>query len=159
MGLKTTDLCDNNEGKVRVVSPIFQKYGKNPGFFGRIGTVKVFEDNLLVWQALSQDGTGKVLVIDGGGSLRCALVGDQLAALAHQNGWAGIVVNGCIRDSEAISRVAIGIRAINTHPLRSVKKGAGDLDIPVNFGSATFTPGHYLYADEDGVVISDTALD
>jgi regulator of ribonuclease activity A len=158
MTLLTTDLCDANEGKIQVVAPIFQIYGGVKNFHGKISTVKVFEDNVLVRDALSKDGTGKVLVVDGGGSLRCALVGGLIAELAHKNHWAGIVVNGCIRDSEEISRIRIGIRALNTHPLKSVKKGAGDVEIPVTFASVSFVPGHYLYADADGIIVAVSSL-
>lgn len=158
MTLLTTDLCDANEGKVQVVAPIFQIYGGVQNFHGVISTVKVFEDNVLVRDALSKDGAGKVLVVDGGGSLRCALVGGLIAELAHKNHWAGIIVNGCIRDSEEIARIQIGVRALNVHPLKSVKKGAGDGEISVTFGGVTFVPGHYLYADADGVIVSSSAL-
>jgi regulator of ribonuclease activity A len=154
MTFLTTDLCDANEGKIQVVAPIFQIYGGIKNFSGVISTVKVFEDNVLVRDALSKDGTGKVLVVDGGGSLRCALVGGLIAELAHKNHWAGIIVNGCIRDSEEIARIAIGVRALNTHPLKSVKKGAGDFEIPVTFGGVTFIAGHSIYADADGVIVS-----
>lgn len=158
MVFKTTDLCDAHEGKLRVLTPMFRSYGRNVAFSGQIATVKVHEDNVLVRQALSQDGKGKVLVVDGGGSMRCALVGDQLAELAHTNGWRGVIVYGCIRDSAAINGIAIGVRALNTNPLKSVKKGAGDSNVPVSFGGVTFSPGHYLYADEDGIVVSETPL-
>ncbi|MGB8599929.1 MAG: ribonuclease E activity regulator RraA [Burkholderiales bacterium] len=158
MSLPTTDLCDANEGKVQVVTPIFQIYGGVKIFYGKISTVKVFEDNVLVSDALSKDGTGKVLVVDGGGSLRCALVGGMIAELAHKNHWAGIVVYGCIRDCEEISRIQIGVRALNTHPLKIVKKGAGNVEIPVTFAGVTFVPGHYLYADADGVIVAVNSL-
>jgi len=158
MSFKTTDLCDANEGKVRVVDPIFRAYGGKTTFEGQIVTVKVFEDNVLVREALSEPGNGRVLVVDGGGSLRCALVGGLIAQLAEKNGWSGIVVFGCIRDVVEINATAIGIRALNTHPLKSVKKGAGDRGISVTFGGVTFLPGNYLYADEDGVIMSATAL-
>ncbi len=158
MTFLTTDLCDANEGKVQVVAPLFYIYGGVKNFHGVISTVKVFEDNVLVRDALSKDGTGKVLVVDGGGSLRCALVGGLIAELAHKNHWAGIVVYGCIRDSDEISRIPIGVRALNTHPLKSVKKGAGDVDIAVTFGGVSFIPGHYIYADSDGIIISAASL-
>ena len=162
MTFKTPDLCDEFEtelGKtVRVVAPMFQRYGGRTSFSGRIVTLKLFEDNSLVRTAFGEDGTGKVLVIDGGGSLRCALVGDQLAILAHKNCWAGVVVYGCIRDSSAMAGMDIGLRALDTHPLKSIKKGAGDADIAVTFGGVTFTPGEHLYADEDGVVVSPAPL-
>jgi len=163
MSFKTPDLLDDNEekardGRVRVVAPMFQRYGGRPAFSGRIVTLKLFEDNSLVREAFAEDGKGKVLVIDGGGSLRCALVGDQLAILAKKNGWEGVVVYGCIRDSGAINEIDIGVRALNTHPLKSIKKGAGDRDLAVTFGGVTFTPGEWLYADEDGVIIATTPL-
>ncbi|HVS26147.1 MAG TPA: ribonuclease E activity regulator RraA [Burkholderiales bacterium] len=159
MSFKTADLCDHHQGKIRVVSPRLQSYGGNKVFSGRIATVKVHEDNVPVRSALSQPGMGKVLVVDGDGSLRCALVGDQLAELALKNNWAGIVVYGCIRDSEAIGQMPIGVLALNTHPQKSLKKGAGEVNIPVNFGGVTFAPDHYLYADADGIVVSEKILD
>lgn len=158
MVFKTTDLCDAHEGKVEALAPMFRSYGQNIAFSGKIATVKVHEDNVLVRQALSQNGAGQVLVVDGGGSMRCALVGDQLAQLAADNGWQGIVVYGCIRDSAVIARIPIGVRALNTNPLKSVKKGAGDSDVPVRFGGVSLIPGHYLYADEDGIVVSNMPL-
>jgi len=162
MSLKTPDLCDEFEpelGKtVRVVAPMFQRYGSRTAFSGEIVTLKIFEDNSLVREALAESGAGKVLVIDGGGSLRCALVGDQLAILARKNGWEGIVVYGCIRDSGDINGIDIGVRALNTHPQKSIKKGVGDRDIAVTFGGVTFNPGEWLYADEDGVLVSGKPL-
>ena len=158
MIFQTTDLCDANEGKVRVVAPMFRSFGGKTRFTGPISTLKVFEDNSLVRSALETAGAGRVLVVDGGGSMRCAMVGDQLAALGVKNGWAGIVVYGCIRDSGPIAGMDIGVFALGTHPQKSVKKGAGDQDIPVTFGGVTFVPGHWLYADEDGVIVADAPL-
>lgn len=155
---KTADLCDRFEGRIEVAAPVFQAYGKDITFSGAIRTVKVHEDNVLVKQMLSRPGEGCVLIVDGGASLRCALVGDQLAALASDNGWSGLVVNGCIRDSETINRTALGVRALAAHPLRSIKKGAGDMNIPVRFAGVFFVPGHYIYVDEDGMVISSASL-
>jgi regulator of ribonuclease activity A len=129
----TADLCDRHEAGVRVVAPRFRDYGGLQSFSGPIATVKVHEDNSLVRPALEKPGEGRVLVVDGGGSRRYALVGDVLAGLAHRNGWAGLLVYGYIRDSEAIARVAIGVKALGTHPRKSVKNGAGDRDIPVTF--------------------------
>lgn len=154
----TTDLCDAHEDKVRVVDPIFVSYGGRFAFHGRIATLKLFEDNSLVRKAVESAGEGRVLVIDGGGSLRRALVGDQLAALAVENGWCGIVVYGCIRDSAAIGDMNIGVIALDTHPMKTLKKNVGDADIPVTFGGVTFTPGEWLYADEDGVIVSTVPL-
>ncbi|MFZ2267241.1 MAG: ribonuclease E activity regulator RraA [Azonexus sp.] len=162
MSFKTPDLCDEFEAElgqsVRVVAPMFQCYGGRPSFSGEIVTLKIFEDNTLVREAFAENGQGKVLVIDGGGSLRCALVGDQLAILAQSKGWAGIVVYGCIRDSGDINGIDIGVRALNTHPQKSIKKGAGDRNIAVTFGGVTFKPGEYLYADDDGVLVSSKPL-
>jgi regulator of ribonuclease activity A len=158
MNLLTTDLCDAHEDQVRVVEPMFSSFGGRDAFHGRIATLKLFEDNSLVRKALESPGQGRVLVIDGGGSLRRALVGDQLASLAVNNRWTGIIVYGCIRDSRAIRRMDIGVFAIDTHPLKTVKKNVGDADIPVSFGGVTFNPGEWVYADEDGVIVSATQL-
>ena len=158
MELLTTDLCDAHEEMVRVVEPMFSSFGGRASFFGRIATLKLFEDNSLVRKTLESAGEGRVLVIDGGGSLRRALVGDQLAALGVKNGWAGVVVYGCIRDSRAIGEMDIGVFAIDTHPMKTLKKNVGDADIPVTFGGVTFNPGEWLYADDDGVIVSESAL-
>ena len=152
MTFKTPDLCDEFEADlgtaVRVVAPMFQRYGGRASFSGEIVTLKVFEDNSLVRAAVGEAGA----------SLRCALVGDQLAILAHKNGWAGVVVYGCIRDSGDINSIDIGVRALHTHPQKSIKKGAGDRDIAVTFGGVTFNPGEFVYADEDGVLVSSKPL-
>ena len=158
----TCDLLDANERQpetlLRVVEPMFKSYGRRARFCGQLETLKVFEDNSLVREALAAPGSGRVLVIDGGGSKRCALVGDQLGALAVKNGWAGLVVWGCIRDSAAINQQELGVRALDTHPKKSIKKGAGERGVPVVFGGVTFTPGDWLYADEDGVIVSQQPL-
>ncbi|MCP5269261.1 MAG: ribonuclease E activity regulator RraA [Zoogloeaceae bacterium] len=162
MSFKTPDLCDQFEsdlGKsVRVVAPMFKSYGSREVFSGRIVTLKLFEDNSLVRTAFGEDGRGKVLVVDGGGSLRCALVGDQLAILAQKNGWEGVVVYGCIRDSGDINGIDIGVRALDTHPQKSIKRNVGERDLPVTFGGVTFHPGEYLYVDSDGVLVSEKPL-
>ena len=158
MTFQTPDLCDENEGKVKVATPMFQAYGGKTRFHGQIQTVKVFEDNVFVRDLLSEPGTGKVLVVDGGGSLRCALVGDLIAAMAQKNGWEGIIVYGCIRDSGVINGIDIGVRALNTNPLKSIKQGAGYKNIPVTFAGITFAPGEFVYVDEDGIITSATAL-
>ena len=147
MELLTTDLCDAHEEMVSVVEPMFSSFGGRASFFGRIATLKLFEDNSLVRKTLESAGEGRVLVIDGGGSLRRALVGDQLAALGVKNGWAGVV-----------GEMDIGVFAIDTHPMKTLKKNVGDADIPVTFGGVTFNPGEWLYADEDGVIVSESAL-
>ena len=154
----TTDLCDTHEDKVRVVAPMFRSYGGKTVFHGPIATLKLFEDNSFVRKGLEQSGEGRVLVIDGGGSMRRALVGDQLAQLGVSNGWSGIIVYGCIRDSEAIGQMAIGVFALATHPLKTVKRNVGETDIPLSFGGVTFNPGEWLYADQDGVIVSAKKL-
>jgi regulator of ribonuclease activity A len=158
MNLSTADLCDAHEGRVRVAAPIFRAYGGRVAFHGRIATLKLFEDNGLVRQTLDTPGDGRVLVIDGGGSLRCALLGDQLAALAVKNGWAGAVVWGCIRDSAAIGAMELGVLALATHPQKTVKKNLGDTEVPVSFAGIEFRPGEWLYADTDGLIVSAERL-
>ncbi|GAB4176194.1 MAG: ribonuclease E activity regulator RraA [Rhodocyclaceae bacterium] len=137
-----------------MASPLFRSFGGHRVFGGPIATLQCFEDNSRVRDLLGTTGEGRVLVIDGGASLRCALVGDRLAQLAADNGWTGILVNGCVRDSRALSGIPIGILALAAHPLRSVKKGLGAAGIPVSFAGVVFAPGEYLYADEDGVIVS-----
>ena len=154
----TTDLCDTFDDKVRVVDPMFSSFGGRDAFYGRIATLKLFEDNSLVRKAVESPGEGRVLVIDGGGSLRRALVGDQLAALAVKNDWAGIVVYGCIRDTRAIADMDLGVFALDTHPMKTIKRNSGEVDLPVTFGGVTFVPGEWLYADEDGVIVSTGPL-
>lgn len=157
MNIYTADLCDAHD-QLSVVSPMFKSYGGRSAFGGRISTLKIHEDNSYVRKAVESAGEGRVLVIDGGASMRCALVGDQLAELAVKNDWAGILVYGCIRDSKAIGMMEIGVFALGTHPCKTVKRNVGEADVPVSFGGVTFTPGHYLYADEDGVILSASAL-
>jgi len=154
MSFKTADLCDNHSDRLQIAEPLFRDYGGNRTFSGSISTVKAHEDNTLVRAALETQGQGRVLVVDGGGSTRCAMVGDQLALLGEGNGWAGILVYGCIRDSEDIGRTPIGLKALNSHPLKSVKRNEGQRDIPVRFAGVEFVPGHHLYADPDGIVVA-----
>ena len=158
MTFSTADLHDDHEGKVQVASVLMQSFGQKTRFSGPISTVKCFEDNSLVRAALEEPGKGRVLVVDGGASIRCALVGDKLAELGMKNDWEGMVVYGCIRDSAVISTLDIGIKALGTNPRRSVKKGEGERDIVLNFADATFTPGNWLYADEDGILLSPVKL-
>lgn len=159
MGIRTADICDEHEDKLRILTPIFTSYGAVRAFAGIVATAKVFEDNSRVREALEESGDGRVLVVDGGGSLRCALLGDNLAELGRRNGWAGVVVYGCIRDSADIAGIDIGVKALSTHPRRSVKKGAGERDVSVTFAGATLDPGDWLCADEDGIVLAERRLD
>ena len=158
MAFSTADLYDEHAGKVQIANVLMQGYGQKTRFSGRITTVKCFEDNSLVRTALEEQAKGRVLVVDGGASIRCALVGDKLAAMALKNGWEGMIINGCIRDSAVISSLDIGIKALGTNPRRSVKKGAGERDFILNFAGASVSPGDYLYADEDGILLSPAKL-
>ena len=159
MSFLTADLYDANEGKVHVALPIFQSYGLKKKFYGQIYTIKCFEDNTPVGETLrKENGKGKVLVIDGEGSLRCALVGDLLAAAAIENEWEGIIVNGCIRDSAVINEMQIGIKALNTNPTKSVKRYPGLKNLTVNFAHVFFYPNQFIYCDEDGILVSENAL-
>lgn len=155
MTFATADLCDELGPRARVAEPLFRDFGGERSFHGPVSTVRVFEDNVLVREALSEAGQGRVLVVDGAGSVRCALVGDMLARLAHENGWAGVVVNGAIRDSGEISSLPIGVKALTTSPRRSEKRGNGERDVPATFAGVTFEPGQLLYADPDGIVVVD----
>ncbi len=159
MSYATTDLSDKYTTALQVAEPIFRDFGGHQAFYGPAKTLKLFEDNSLVRASLEQPGNGRVLVVDGGGSLRCALVGDQLGELGVRNGWAGILVYGCIRDSAVIATQAIGVKALATHPRKSLKKGVGEEELEVCFAGLTIGPGDWIYADADGVVVSRQALD
>jgi len=158
MPFATTDLCDEFGAEVSVAEPLFRDWGGTASFAGPIETLRVFEDNGLVRQALEGPGQERVLVVDGGGSLRTALVGGNLAALAHRNGWAGLVVHGCIRDAAEIAATPIGVKALSAIPRKSAKAGAGERGVPVTFAGVTFFPGAHLYADRDGIVVADRNL-
>ena len=158
MSFKTADLCDGNSDSLQICEPMFSSFGGRPRFSGRISTIKCFEDNSLVREAVAEPGDGRVLVVDAGGSRRCAMLGDLLAAKAAANGWSGVLMYGLIRDSADIAGMDLGVKALGTYPLKSVKKGIGERDVAVKFAGVTFVPGHYLYADEDGIVCSEAAL-
>ncbi len=158
MRFRTTEICDKFPDFLQISEPVFSDYGKETMMHGLVVTLKVFEDNALVRTVLEEPGMCRVLVVDGGGSMRCALLGDKLATMAKENSWSGIVINGCIRDSAVISRIGIGIKALGVHPLRSIKRGFGDRDITVRFAGVNFIPGHYIYADEDGLLVVENPL-
>lgn len=155
---KTADLYDHFASELQVAESMFGDLGGHPAFFGPITTLKVYEDNALVRSRLEEPGAGRVLVVDGAGSTRTALLGDQLGAIAAGNGWAGVVINGCVRDVEELSELDLGIRALGTTPRKSDKRGTGTADVPVTFAGVTFTPGHWLYADADGIVVAPREL-
>ncbi|WEK57198.1 MAG: ribonuclease E activity regulator RraA [Candidatus Brevundimonas phytovorans] len=154
----TADLCDAHPDKVKVCHVPFRSFGQVTAFHGPIRTLSVLDDNALVRQALERPGQGAVLVVNGGGSLKRALVGDNLARLAIDNGWAGIIVFGAIRDSAVIDSMGIGIRAVGAIPLRADRDAIGEIDIPTAFGGVIFTPGDWLYADADGVIVAPHRL-
>ncbi len=158
MEFKTADLYDQHEDSLRVCAPLFRDFGGLRRFSGPIATVKCFEDNSQVKAVLAEPGAGKVLVVDAGGSMRCAMLGDMIAASAVQNGWQGVVMFGCIRDSADIAGMTLGVKALATNPRKSQKRGEGQRDIPVSFADIRFQPGDFLYADEDGIVVAGEPL-
>jgi len=158
MKYSTPDLCDAYPDYVRVTEPVFKSYGAKPSFGGQIVTVKCFEDNSRIKELAATDGNGKVMVIDGGGSLRRALLGDLIAENARENNWEGFVIFGAIRDVDVISEIGIGVKALNSVPLKTERKGKGELNVPVTFAGVTFNPGEYVYSDETGLIVSPTEL-
>lgn len=156
---RTADICDTHAAAVAVADPVFTSYGGRECFGGPVSTLRVHEDNVLVRAAVEEPGNGRVLVVDGGGSLRCALLGDMLATLAADNGWSGVLVHGCIRDSLEIGGIDVGVMALATNPLKSRKAGVGERDGIVAFAGVEFRPGWYVYADSDGILVSERALD
>jgi regulator of ribonuclease activity A len=152
------ELCDQYPHKVRVLEPMFINFGGKERFYGEVVTIKCFEDNSMVREQVAKNGNGKVLVVDGGGSFRCALLGDMLAEKAAQNGWQGIIVYGCIRDVNAIGETDLGVQALATHPVKTDKRGLGDVNVTITFAGVTIQAGEYLYADNNGILVSDSKL-
>lgn len=152
---KTSDLYDRYGDEARVLPPILHDFGGRSSFGGRVVTVKCFEDNSRVKEILAQSGAGRVLVVDGGGSLRCALVGDLIAGEAVRNGWEGIVVWGCVRDRAVLRTLDVGIRALGATPRKSVRRNEGQIDVPVDIEGVRCSPGDVLFADEDGILLLD----
>ncbi len=153
----TPDLCDAYPD-VLVLEPMFSSFGGHDSFGGEIVTVKCFEDNSVVKEQVDLDGRGKVMVVDGGGSMRRALLGDMLAEKAAKNGWEGIIVYGCVRDVDVLAQTPLGIQALASHPMKTDKRGIGDLNVAVTFAGVTFRPGEYVYADNNGIIVSPDAL-
>ena len=160
MTYTTAELCDTHAGAdyFQIAESLFLSYGAQPAFSGQITTLKTFEDDVLARAILEEKVQNRVLVIDGGGSHRCALIDRDMAAMAIANGWQGIIVYGCIRDTAIINQLPIGIRALHAHPLKSHKKDHGDRDLLVSFAGVNFKKDHYLYADQDGIIVSATIL-
>lgn len=158
MSISTADLCDEHPGVARVCEPLFRSFGARASFGGPVRTVRVHEDNVLVEAALGDVEPGAVLVVDGGGSRRCALLGGRLAEMAASRGLAGVVVHGCVRDTPELSRTEVGILALAPHPRKSRKNGEGERDVAVEFGGLRIASGEYLYADPDGVIAAEGSL-
>lgn len=154
----TPDLCDEYPDLVEVVEPMFHNFGAIDAFGGEIVTVKCFEDNSVVKEQVGLPGEGRVMVVDGGGSKRNALLGDMLAEKAAANGWSGLIIYGCIRDVDVIRQTQLGVQALGTNPRKTEKRGLGDLNVEVKFGGVVFKPGHYVYADNNGVIVSPEPL-
>ena len=153
----TPDLCDAYP-LVRVLTPMFKNFGGRKSFGGQVVTVKCFEDNSRVKELLATEGKGKVLVVDGGGSLRCALLGDMIGESAVKYGWEGVIIYGCVRDVDALAQLDLGVQALAAMPLKSVRKGVGELGLSLSFGGVIIENGEYIYADNNGVIVSGEAL-
>jgi len=156
MPIITADLYDERGEELQSCELQFRQYGARPAFDGPIVTVRCHEDNALLKSVLSEPGDGRVLVVDGGGSLATALMGDNIADLGAGNGWAGVVINGAVRDVVALRGIDLGIKALGSNPRKSRKDGTGSRDVPVAFGGVTFQPGAHLYSDDDGILTTRT---
>ncbi|MBD1573121.1 ribonuclease E activity regulator RraA [Vibrio sp. S17_S38] len=159
MEYNTSALCDIYLDQVDVVEPMFSNFGGLSSFAGQVTTVKCFEDNGIIRSVLQEEGTGRVLLIDGGGSLRRALIDAELAILAEENSWEGIVIYGSVREVDDLEERQVGIQALAAIPVGATQNNIGEIDVPVNFGGVTFLPEDYLYADNTGVILSQEPLD
>ncbi len=159
MEYNTSALCDIYLDQVDVLEPMFSNFGGRSSFSGKITTLKCFEDNALIRSVLEQDGLGRVLLIDGGGSLRKALIDAEIALLAEENEWEGLVVYGCVREVDELEDMNLGIQALASIPVGATQQHSGETDVPVNFGGVTFLPEDHLYADNTGVILSQEPLD
>ena len=157
-GISTPDLCDQYGDAIQVLEPRLRHFGAVQNFGGEVATVKCFEDNSLVAETVATPGSGRVLVVDGGGSPHRSLLGDNLARIASDNGWVGIIIDGAIRDVEEIATMELGVMAIASFPRKTVKRGKGQTQVTLNFASVTVKPGDYIYADLSGVIVSDRKL-
>lgn len=158
MAYSVPDICDEYIAESAVLEPLFSDFGGKRKFCGEVVTVKCFEDNSLLRDLVRSEGHGKVIVVDGGGSMRRALLGDLLAADAARNGWQGIVINGCVRDVEILATIDLGVKALGCHPVKTDKRGEGQQDIPLGFAGAAIRPGDWLYADPNGIVVTPRQL-
>ena len=158
MDFQTADLCDRFAAELQIGEPLLRDYGGKRRFAGQIATIKCFEDNSRVRDLVAETGRSRVLVIDAGGSMRCAVLGDMLAQQAVDKGWSGVVVYGCIRDSFAIAQLPLGVKALGACPLRTDKRGEGQRDVLVRFAGVNFRQDDWLYADEDGLIVAQRSL-
>lgn len=158
MSIKTADVCDDFANEIQVCSMEFKSYGKNKSFSGPIATVQVFEDNVLVKEALQTIPEGSVLVVDGKGSKRCALMGGNLGLIAEKRKLVGVIIHGCVRDTTELMEQNIGVLALGSNPMKSKKEGKGEQDSKLDFGDIEWTPDHYVYVDEDGIVVASRNL-
>ena len=156
--ISTPDLSDQFDQHVNIVEPLFKHYGNLKQGYGQITTIDCFEDNSLVVKQAKSPGKGRILVVDGGGSLRRSLLGDQLATIAIENGWSGILINGCLRDVEVIASMSLVVMARASIPRKTEKAGKGSLNVPVTFAGVTFYPNHYLFIDETGILVAEKNL-
>ena len=159
MFIDTSELCDLYAEQVDVVEPIFSSFGGVSNFYGKVTTVKCFESSGLIAEVLEENGEGRVLVVDGGGAVRRGLIDAELAQLAVDNGWEGIVVYGAVRQIQQLENLDIGIHALAPIPVSADESTAGESDVPVNFGGVTFFPEDYIYADLTGIILSQEPLD
>jgi len=159
MNLSVPDICDQFADEINVLDPLFSDFGGKRKFCGEIVTIRCFEDNSLVGETVRSAGHGRVILVDGGGSLRRALLGDLLAAAAVENGWRGLVINGAVRDVEILATIDLGIKALAACPVKTDKRGEGQIGVPLRFAGTLMEPGQYLYADANGIVIARRKLD
>jgi regulator of ribonuclease activity A len=152
--MNTADLYDERGDELDSCDLQLRQYGGRSSFDGTISTVRCHQDNVLLKAALSEPGAGRVLVVDGGGSLHSALMGDVIAGLAVANGWAGVLIHGAVRDVAALRELDLGVKALGSNPRKSAKEGAGERDVPVTFGGVTFVPGAQLFSDDDGILVT-----
>lgn len=156
---KTADLADREPPGMRICQPIFRQFGGLARFCGHVVTIKCFEDNSLIKSTLAEPGLGRVLVVDAGGSLGCAMLGDVIATSAVEQGWAGVILYGCVRDRRDLAAMPLGIKALATHPRKSLRRGEGQRDVPVSFAGVDFKPDDVVYCDEDGILVLDAPLE
>ena len=158
MTFSTAELCDNFRHEIEAADPILINFGGRPEFYGSIVTLDLFEDDGLIYDTLQTPGQGKILVVDGGGSLQRALVGEEMAQTAQNNGWQGMIVYGCVRNVERLAQIAVGVYALAPAPIAAFRRGRGNREKPVHFAGITFRDAHFVYADRDGILIATRDL-